>query len=247
MLKSSQYKTYSPNRDDLKDVEKSLSKDRFDRYLAATGGDRKKALYLYAWNTAACAAFYAPLQALEVTLRNQIHERLTEKYGLQWYDRPVMKFSKKNIEQLEVTKSNLKRSFTPIYPPDVIADLSFGFWVDLFRNDYEENLWRPALHKIFLYYGNSIKRKEVLKRLTKLKRFRNRIAHHEPIFEMGVKKTEVKGVHTRKKGIKNLKIYYQEILETIGWMSSGKRAWIEAHSRIEEVLAQPQTKPGIRF
>ena len=45
----------------------------------------------------------------------------------------------------------------------------------------------------------------------------------------------------------NLKIYYQEILETIGWMSPGKRAWIEAHSRIEEILARPQTKPGIRF
>ena len=180
-------------------------------------------------------------------MRNQIHERLTEKYGVQWYDHSSMKFDDKKLEQLKTAKSKLEEKSTPIRSPDMVAALLFGFWVNLFSKNYAENLWHPALCKAFPHHDGSIKRKEAMNRLTKLNRFRNRIAHHEPIFEMGVKKTEVKGVHTRKKGIKNLKIYYQEILETIGWMSPGKRAWVEAHSRIEEVLAQPRTKPGIRF
>lgn len=247
IFRNSRHKIYSPNQDDLENIAKSLSKDRFARYLAATDGDREGAICLYAWNAAIGATFHAPLQALEVTLRNQIHERLTKTYCPHWFDHSAIKFSEKKLEQLETVKSNLKNSFAPIYPPDVVADLSFGFWVDLFRGNYEENLWQPALCKAFPHHDGPIERKIALKRLTKLKRFRNRIAHHEPIFEMGVKKTDVKGVRTRKEGIKNLKIYYQEILETIGWMSPSKKAWVEAHSRVEETLARPQTKPGIRF
>ena len=158
-----------------------------------------------------------------------------------------MKFDDKKLEQLRAAKSKLEEKSTPIRPPDMVAALLFGFWVNLFSSDYAENLWLPALRKAFPHHDGPIERKKMLKRLTRLNRFRNRIAHHEPIFQIGIKKMNLKGMDARKRGIKNLKIYYQEILETIGWMSPGKRAWVEAHSRIEEVLAQPQTKPGIRF
>ncbi len=247
IIKSSRYQIYSPNQDDLENIEKSLSKDRFARYLAATDGNRKEAIYLYAWNAAVSATFYTPLQTLEVTLRNQIHECFTKTYCPHWFDHSAMKFDAKKLDQLDIVKSRLKDKSVPITPSNVVAELTLGFWVDLFRSDYEENLWQPALCKAFPYHDGPIKRKKVLDRLTKIKRFRNRIAHHKSIFEMGVKKTDVKGEHTRKKGIKNLKIYYQEILETIGWMSPSKKAWVEAHNHVEEILARPQTKPGIRF
>ena len=32
------------------------------------------------------AAFYGPLQALEITLRNQINTWVSEKYGAEWID-----------------------------------------------------------------------------------------------------------------------------------------------------------------
>ena len=241
------HETYSPNQDDLENIAKSLSKDRFAKYLAATDGDHERAICLYAWNAAIGAAFHPPLQALEITLRNQIHEHLTEKYGVQWYDHPTMKFDEKKFEQLEIVKSRLRDRSVPISPSNVVADFTLGFWVDLFRSGYEQNLWHPALCKAFPYYDGPIERKEVLKRLTKLKRFRNRIAHHEPVFQIGIKKMSVKGMNAREEGIKNLENYYKEILETIGWMSPSKKAWVEAHSRVEEILARPQTKPGIRF
>ena len=247
IFRGSRCKIYFPNQNDLEKIEKSLSKDRFARYLAAADGDRERAICLYAWNAAVGAAFHAPLQALEVTLRNQTDEHLTKKYGVRWYDQPVMNFSEKKLEQLEVVKSKLKDKSTSIYPPNVVADLSLGFWVGLFSSDYEKNLWHPALCKAFPYHDGPIKRKKALDRLTKIKRFRNRIAHHEPIFQIGIKKMNLKGMDAREEGIKNLRNYYQEILETIGWMSPSKKAWVEAHSRVEEILARPQTKPGIRF
>ncbi|MCY4031896.1 MAG: Abi family protein [Hyphomicrobiales bacterium] len=247
IFRNSRHEIYSPNHKDLENIRKSLSKDRFARYLAATDGNRKEALYLYAWNAAIGAAFHAPLQALEVTLRNQVHEHLTEKHGVQWYDHPAMKLGQKNLDQLELTKSKLKNSFYPISPSNVIESLSFGFWTDLFTRSYEENLWHPTLCKAFPYHNGPIERKKALNRLTKLKRFRNSVAHHEAIFQIGIKKMNLKGMNVREEGIKNLRNYYQEILETIGWMSPSKKEWVEAHSRVEEILARPQTKPGIRF
>lgn len=247
IIRSSRYQVYSPNQDDLKNIAESLSKDRFDGYLTTINVDREKALRLYAWNTAVSAAFYAPLQALEITLRNQAHERLTKTYCPHWFDRSAMKFSEKKLKQLEDAKTNLKNKSALISPPNIIAELSFGFWTDLFTRSYEENLWQPALCKAFPYHEGPIERKKAQDRLIKLKRFCNRIAHHKSIFEIDIKKTNVKGACTRKEGIKNLRNYYQETLETIGWMSPSKKAWVEAHSRVEEILARPQTKPGIRF
>ena len=40
--------------------------ERIGTYLQAAQGDRQQALRLYTWNTAICAAFYGPLQAIEI-------------------------------------------------------------------------------------------------------------------------------------------------------------------------------------
>ena len=58
-------------------------------YLRAVQGDREKALHLYTWNTAISAAFYGPLQGLEVALRNAMHRQLAGRYGAAWYNNPA--------------------------------------------------------------------------------------------------------------------------------------------------------------
>ena len=64
----------------LDDLEASFSPARLRTYLTAEG-DRKRALQLYTWNTKISAAFYGPLQGLEIALRNAIHQQLTRCYG----------------------------------------------------------------------------------------------------------------------------------------------------------------------
>jgi hypothetical protein len=59
--------------------------------------------------------------------------------------------------------------------------------------------------------------------------FRNRIAHHEPIFA------------------RHLEQDYKNILEISGWISPQKRHWIETHSRVPEMLATPRYSRDIRF
>jgi hypothetical protein len=42
-------------------LEHSLSPERMSTYVGATNGNKDLAMRLYTWNTAASAAFYAPL------------------------------------------------------------------------------------------------------------------------------------------------------------------------------------------
>ncbi|MCY4033038.1 MAG: Abi family protein [Hyphomicrobiales bacterium] len=211
-----------------------LAPDRFAKYLAKTGGNREEAMRLYAWNTAVSAAFYAPLQALEITLRNQVHKHLTEKYGIQWYKSSNINFREEHRQQVKNAEDREKGELPSAPPSNVVAYLAFGFWVVLLSKHYDESLWRPALYKAFPYTSGT-KRYDVHRRFEDLREFRNRIAHHRPIFNVG----ENKG--------KNLSDFYQEILEAINWMSPKKREWVETHSRIKEVLAQSPNDPNIRF
>jgi len=74
-------------------IESALSSERLSRYLSATSA-KSDALKTYAWNTAISAAFYGPLQCLEVALRNAVHGCLESEYGTDWYQNGQLLTSK---------------------------------------------------------------------------------------------------------------------------------------------------------
>ena len=220
--------------DNFQELENMLSKERFATYLAEMGGNRQDAIRLYIWNTAVGASFYGPLQALEIALRNQIHAKLSEKYGIQWYgEQSDIKFNDKNREQLDMTEARLGKKKFSTDPPGVVADLSFGFWVILLSSHYT-NLWHPMLYKVFPHAAPATRR-NIHEQLQILLDLRNKIAHHRPIFRMG------------EKTGKNLSDYHQDILKTIGWMSPRKKEWVEMYSRVEEILARNPKAPDLHF
>ncbi len=220
-------------------LESSLSPERITTYVQATGGDRELALRLYTWNTAISAAFYGPLQGLEVALRNAMHRQLTAKYGADWYDNPACGFDGGTLNRIDQTKSSLTRGGYAVDPPHVVAELPFGFWVTLLgrggwaalpetgKKSYDMTLWRPALHKSFPHSRRN--RADTHRPLDYLRTFRNRIAHHEPIFN------------------RHLQQDYRSILEVAGWICPKTRDWIAHHSRVEELLARDWKTNGIAF
>ena len=143
----------------MRGLEPFLFANRFAKYLAKTDGNLEEAVRLYAWNTAVSAAFYGPLQALEVALRSRINTQLTEKYGVEWFDidKTNMDFLHPNhFERLKNHLGRLKKTAegsgnrqAPICPLNIIATLPFGFWVAFLDKHYEDKLWRPVLHKAF--------------------------------------------------------------------------------------------------
>lgn len=221
-------------------LETSLSPERVATYASAVGGDREKALRLYTWNTAVSAAFYGPLQGLEVALRNAMHSQLSGCYGLDWYDNPACDLDGMTMNRIDEAKGKLQRGGYAIDPPHMVAELSFGFWVSLLgsggyprgprgqkKKNYEMTLWRPALYKAFP--NARMKRTQVHQPLDYLRTFRNRIAHHEPIFNRHLQKD------------------YDSILMITGWICSRTTDWIKHHSRVDQILQQDRYRGEVLF
>ena len=124
-------KNFSYADDLLDELEASLSRERLGTYLDAIGGDREGAIRLYAWNTAVSAAFYGPLQGLEVALRNAMYRGLAERYGEAWYDNRDAGLDRGAMERIAGARTELARDGHGVDPPRIVAALSFGFWVSL--------------------------------------------------------------------------------------------------------------------
>lgn len=202
-------------------IAQSLSRDRLNKYLNASGNDLDLAIALYERNTRLAEAFYTPLQALEICLRNHVDRELAATYGADWMRNgtpPLAPWASKTIAD---AISDLATSKAPVTPGDIVAELHFGFWLSLLGQQYDNTLWRTACYRAFSEAGKRLKRKRVHNRLNAIRRFRNRVAHHEPIFHA------------------NLQQVHDEIIGSASWMCAETAAWATHHSRLPSVLAAP--------
>ena len=211
--------SYSPGI--IQALETALSAERLTAYLRVTSGDRERALRLYLWNTEISAAFYGPLQGLEVALRNALHRELSRVFGTSWYDVPLKPLAPRAQDLIREAKAAIAHSRKPVIPPRVVAALSFGFWVSLLGPGpsglYEMRLWRPILHHAFPHA--KLPRKDVHHPLDQLRLLRNRIAHHEPIFTRPLAED------------------YQSVLQILSWICPATAAWVTHYCTIPTVLA----------
>lgn len=163
-------------------IEESLSLPRFLPYFKACAGDVDAALHLYWWNLEVSAGFYAPLHCLEIGLRNALHVELAQRFGRpDWWAVCGLPESGTRLVDEAVRSLRPTSGRTPT-ADDVVAALSFGFWVSLLSRGNEQLLWRPALYRAFRpnYRGP---RAALHQHFEHMRHFRNRIMHHEPIYD----------------------------------------------------------------
>src|SRR5665213_1966215 len=182
-----------------------ISRERMQPYLVKARGDDWVALHLYIRNSEVSAPLFGVVQALEVGLRNVVHHRLTEDFGTEewWFKVPLHGGELNDIEE---ARRNISARLKVVRPGRIVAELGFGFWVKLFANTYEKQLWVPHTTRIF---PAKLSRKALHDRLTEIKTLRNRIAHHETLIKRDVPTD------------------YVNLLETIGWISPTLRKWVE--------------------
>ncbi len=201
--------------ENIKNLKKSLSPERLGRYETAVNFDTESALKLYIWNSEISAAFYTPLQGLEVCLRNALHYQLSHKYQqTNWFD--IAPLHGSALKKLDEAKASVANKHGLVHAPHVVAELSFGFWLSLLSRKYHGTLWVPALHKAFPYAR--LKPSQIHSTLDHLRVFRNRIAHHEPIFH------------------RHLASDYNSILKVLRWMCSDTAHWIEQNNSVQTIL-----------
>jgi hypothetical protein len=182
----------------------ALSSSRFEAYRTNPGDDDIECLKRYVWNVALSEALYPTLQYLEIALRNGIHQAATTHFGTEyWFDVPTLITDPTTLKIISGAKGNLTKAGKPIEAGRVVAELHFGFWRQLFFNEYEKRLWRHIIKDVFPHAPKSQRQRAILgPRIHNAKELRNRIFHHEPVWKF-------QGLQQR----------HVEVLETISWIN----------------------------
>lgn len=214
--------------DEGKVLRAILSPLRLQEYEELCGHNIVAALRLHCWNTEVSEAFYGSLQYLELGLRNAMDRELVALLGAAWWDAALIRAHYVLAHKIDAAREDLRRRRKPVTPDRLVGKVPLGFWVALLgsggRNQYETRLWRPALRHAFPGYHGS--RKDLYKELDRIRTFRNRIAHHQPI-------------HHR-----HLEADHASILRLTGYISPELERRVRRHSRVPEVLARRPAGPS---
>jgi len=209
--------------EDLAWMHNAFSTERLGAYFThADTDDLIEALRLYRWNLALSQSFYPLLQNIEIALRNNLNHALTLQYKLDidahgalylkinpddsqlhrsWLELPGLLEYRERIKVQQSADYIFKKQH-PVTAGKVVANLNFGFWTKLFDSKYEKKIWHKVVKEVFPFAPATMRtRKKMAIRFNRFMNLRNRVFHHEPIFNKP-----------------NLKQIHDELLETLEWM-----------------------------
>jgi hypothetical protein len=216
---------------DIAYLRAAISSPRFATYLQRAGNDEVYALGLYLYNARLAKAFLFPLNVVEVTLRNGIDESLMAVHGAAWPFNQNFREKVLTPDGLKTLDKAIERVGRNVTKDDVVATLTFDFWSNLFRPEYG-SFWRTKLNIVLPNLPRGEKRHDVQGALREINRFRNRIAHHEPILDL------------------NAVDVMARIKTVVGYRCAVTEAWMRHHSTIAHALRTrpvPQGGIGVRL
>ena len=225
-----------------------FSLPRIGRYLTACSNNTKRCVKLYKSNLKVAQAFHPLLGSLEVVLRNGINDQLTSYFAdPDWIINqktvfmvdPILTHTNKKNGQAETNRfilnsvkgaeRKLRKRGIGITSGRIISEQTFGFWTDLFENHHYKILrGRPI--KLFKNLPSGYGRTEVLNELSKVRQFRNRINHNEPICFVG---TAI--------DFSNTLAVYNSILNLLKWINPELIPWIKDIDKINATIIKAQS------
>jgi hypothetical protein len=203
---------------DPKQLAAWISTPRLAPFMDAAGHDPARAEALYEWHGELAAACFGTMHHFEVLVRNAIdaelgkghpEEPLTQTWLL---DFDVLRPD--GVKQVIVAVERLEKG-KAITRGRIVAGLSFGFWSGLFGPRYEE-LWRHRLRHAF---PHAKERKDLSARMEALRRFRNRLAHHDCILSQPVD------------------VRHDDMLQIAAFIDPDARSWLNRNSHVDALLA----------
>jgi hypothetical protein len=203
-----------------------MSRERLEAYSLTADTDSTDALARYLFNGQLCAAFQPVLHAFEITFRNALFDASQavvattgRKQGSVncWLDVDPPLLDARAHRAVEDAKRRLGglRFHTP---GRLISKLNFGFWTNLLDRPYEQgkkggpNLWPRLIPVVFPNIPRRYaSRQAIADKIKSIRDFRNRIAHHDPIWD------------------RPLLIHHSEILEVLGWVNAPMQKAAQAY------------------
>lgn len=209
-------------------LQKVFSNERMAKYYAKYAGNEEKALLHYRQNILVSEAFYPLLSVFEVALRNSLNRELCEFFGTdEWYKHISSTAGLSDLNgPMTLAQRHIAKRDEDITASKVVAELTLGFWVQLLNTEYELILWKklrlafPFMPKAERTRGN------VSAPVNRIRTFRNRIFHHEPIcwkFET----------------LDNL---HNELYNVIGWINKDLPELVKPLDRVKDVIENAKTE-----
>ena len=170
----------------------TLSHSRMSTYLNAANRDPLRALDLYLWNSNISAALLVPMHICEILVRNAVADIFVTQFGQQWPWQRSLELTLPKRYRNELVKARSKPDIAQ-RTSKVIPELTFNFWQQMFVSTYDQQFWQPYLHQTLPNAPANIPfdqlRASIFNDLEKIRKLRNRIAHHEPVFKQNIGST----------------------------------------------------------
>lgn len=226
---------------DIGTIRKYISDARLQNYLDVSQNNYPKALKLYQANVRLSQSFYPLLSLVEVILRNALNEELSRHFNdADWLLNQVNGFmmdnalvytdrtgkKKENFFLKSSVEKSMKNVPKPISQGKIIADLNFGFWTALF-NVTHSRILKGIPMRIFVNLPKGFNRKKVCEILDKVRDFRNRVYHNEPII------FKMKDDGTVEFNLKKSELIYGYIKDFFSWFDLDFNLWTK---RIDHVM-----------
>lgn len=172
-------------------VRIAISPARVSSYLSAQRTSPPcldKALALYRWNVELSGAVLWHLSSCEIVIRNAVADALEARYGAQWPWATGFRYTLNATAQRFLDEAKRKAGAGQ-NSGKVIAELNFGFWEKMFKAAFDADIWNRELHRVFPNLSEplvQVARADIFQNLQKIRKLRNRVAHHEPLFKSSV-------------------------------------------------------------
>lgn len=218
-------------------LARALSRERIGAYSLEEDEDSFRiAVARYLWNLGLCAALTPLLHVLEITLRNGIFDasrRVVDETGMRfnevrcWLDARDSLLYGNEANRVAEARRHMHALREPMTTGKLINRLSFGFWVNLLNAPYSQNgnpdaadLWPAAIPHAFPNVPRRRRnRVDIRSHFDRVRESRNRISHHEPIWDRDPLAIE------------------KNIIDGLAWMNPSLAAVTAAESCVGELVA----------
>lgn len=203
-------------------LEQLFSSERLSTYVSQCDGNFDAAVELYRWNAAVTAAFWEPIGHLEVALRNALSAQLANRHRSlgrdgSWLDDPGGDLTPRARDDIAAARVRVRQKGKQASEGQTISELSFGFWRFLITKKLT-GLW-PDLASAFPDAPDR-RRETVEEPLARLHDFRNRLAHHQRIWN------------------RDPAARFDDLLAIAGYIDPALPAWISSTDTVREVLGR---------
>jgi hypothetical protein len=212
--------------DELQQLPEAISAPRLATYLQVCANDPEAALNLYHWNAEISAAFIVPLHICEVSVRNGVVEAIEAVHGHNWpWSNGFLRSLPRPRDPHHYDPAADLRRVAARLPTTgkIVAELHFAFWEKIFTRGQDQRLWLPHFRQVLpgapITMAIPLARAHTFQALSNIRQFRNRIAHHEPIFSRALADD------------------YARLREMVEWRRPAVAGWLDKIERVSGLIA----------